>query len=93
MPARRVLDPPQTLAEAVQAMTDIKLAQRLSAVQNNGNSKDETVMDGLNESETAQPDQTDTRPPIRDSIIARTELRSSKFLDDFLPFEPPADEE
>jgi len=93
MPARRVLDPPQTLAEAVQAMTDIKLAQRLSAVQNNGNSKDETVMDGLNESETAQPDQTDTRPPTRDSVIARTELRSSKFLGDLLPFEPPADEE
>lgn len=93
-PTRRVLDPPQTLAEAVQAMRDIKLAQKLSAttpIQSNGNSKDRPIIDEL--SKAAQRDQKDTKPPTRDPIIPRPQLRTSAFEDDLLPFEPPLEEE
>src|SRR5678816_1809746 len=43
VPGRRLLDPPQTLAEAVQAMTEARQSQKLSAatpVESNGNSND-----------------------------------------------------
>lgn len=96
IPARRLLEPPQPLAAAVQAMTDIKLAQKLSAlttVQNNGNSKDGPVMDGLNGADAAQPDHTETEPPTRDSIITQPQVRAGEFEDDLLPFEPLAEEE
>lgn len=96
LPARRLLDPPQTLAEAVQAMTDIKLVQKLSAaspVQNNGNSKEGTVMDEWTRTDAASPNQTETKPPTRDSIIIRPPLRASAFENDLLPFEPPMEEE
>src|SRR5678816_2388512 len=46
VPARRLLDPPQTLAEAVQAMTEIKLAQKLSAITPTQTNKDDAVIHG-----------------------------------------------
>lgn len=94
-PARRLLDPPQTLAEAVQAMTDFKLARKLLAattVQNNGNGKDEMVMDGWNQVD-AQPDEMETEPPTEESIITHKEVRGSAFQDDLLPFERSTEEE
>ena len=94
VPTRRVLDPPPTLAEAVQAMRDIKLAQKLSATTPiQSNNKDRAVMDRLSESETAKRDQTETRPTTRHSITIRPQLRASAFEEDLLPFEPPAEEE
>jgi len=95
VPARRVLDRPQTLAEAVQAMTEIKQAQKLSAataVQSNGDSDDETITDGLTATDVAQPDQTKTKPPTSDSPNSQY-IRGTVFKRALLPFEPPAKEE
>ncbi len=95
VPTRRLLDPPQTLAEAVQAMTEVKQAQKLSAatpVESNGHAKDRVVMDGLAATH-ASPNQPDTKSHTTDSIIARRQLRASAFEDDFLPFEPMMEEE
>lgn len=93
-PARRVLDPPQTLAEAVQAMRDNKLARKLAAaaVQTNGNSKDTTVMAGLQRIDASQLGQSETRPQ-RKSILVRPQVRLGEFENDLLPFEPPTEEE
>ena len=96
VPARRLLDPPQTLTEAVQAMKEIKQAQRASAatpVQSNGNSKDKTVTDRLAETDDIKPNQTETRPPTSDSTGVLRHMRMSAFEDDLLPFEPPLGEE
>jgi hypothetical protein len=95
VPARRLLDPPQTLAEAVQAMTEIK-RQKLSAAtpaQSNSNIKDRTAIEGTAEADPAQPNPTETRPRTADSIMTRRELRLSAFQDDLLPFGLPAEEE
>lgn len=94
VPARRELDPPQTLAEAVQAMRDIRLAQKLSTtttVQSNGHNRDSAIMDQTSETDAARPDQTETRPPTADSSVTRPQLRGNAF--DLLPFEPPLEEE
>jgi len=93
VPARRVLDQPQTLAEAVHAMKEIKKEKLLSAtpVQGNGNSKDQSVLDGL--SDDAQPKEPDNKPATTDSTTFRPRLRITAFEDDVLPFEPPQDEE
>jgi type IV secretion system protein VirD4 len=90
VPARRVLDPPQTLAEAVLAMKEIKQAQKPSAatpVESNGNNKDRAVMDGLTGTDAAQPNQTENKPPARNSIITRRQPRATAFEDDLLPFQ------
>jgi type IV secretory pathway TraG/TraD family ATPase VirD4 len=95
VPARRVLDPPQTFAEAVRAMTEVKEARKRSAVtpvESNGHNKDSAIMDGLTDTDTARPDQTEIKPPTRDSNIARQELRRSAFVDDLLPFDSPEEE-
>lgn len=95
VPGRRLLDPPQTLAEAVQAMKEIKL-QRLSAatqVQSNGNSNHGLVTVGLSETDVPQRNQTNTKPATKESIVTRRELRVSAFVHDLLPFEPPVEEE
>lgn len=92
VPARRLLDPPQTLVEAIRAMTEIRQAQKLSAatpVGDNGNSEDGTIM-GLT-SDIAQPDQ--TKPPTNDSVSTPRYVRSTAFKGALLPFEPPAKEE
>ena len=76
-------------------MTDFKLAQKLVAptpVQDNGN-KDGTTVNELIGTDAAQPEQPETKPPIRDSIITGTEMRASAFQDDLLPFDPPVEEE
>jgi len=91
VPTRRVLDPPQTLAEAVQAMSDIKLAQKLSAttpIQSNGHYEDR--VDGS--SDATQRDHKNTKPPTGDPIITRPQLRASAFEDDLLPFDPAEEE-
>jgi len=96
VPARRLLDPPQTLAEAVQSMRDIKLAQTLSTgtpAQSDGNSSGRTVTDELSGDDAAQSNQTETTRPETDSIILRPRLRRGGFQDDLLPFEPPQQEE
>jgi type IV secretory pathway TraG/TraD family ATPase VirD4 len=96
VPARRLLDPPQTLAEAVQAMKEIKAAQELSAatpVESNGNSKDKTVVDGVTANDPDQPDRRRTEPPRRAAIDASWIMRPPAFDDDLLPFEPPVEEE
>lgn len=89
VPTRRVVDPPPTLAEAVQAMRDITLAKKVSAttpIQNNGNNGS-SVMNGMTESDAAEPDQTETRATREDSITIRPQLRASAFENDLLPFE------
>jgi type IV secretory pathway TraG/TraD family ATPase VirD4 len=95
IPARRVLDPPQTLAEAVHAMKEIREAQKQwtpTPVESNDNNKDSMVMDRLTETDPAQLDQTETRPATKDSPMT-PELRINAFEDDLLPFEPPLEEE
>ncbi len=93
VPARRVLDSPQTLAEAVQAMKDCKLAQKLSTatpVESNGNNKDSKVMDRLSD---AAPDYAETKPTTTHSAADRTpQMRGSEFQNDLLPFEPLEEE-
>ena len=96
VPARRQLDAPQTLAEAVQAMTDMRLAQKLSAVtpvENNGNSEDSTIEGGLIGSDFARPDQTKTKPPTKDSVSIPRYVTGSSLKRALLPFEPPTQEE
>lgn len=96
VPVRRLLDQPQTLAEAVQAMMECKEARKLSAttaVQSNGQDKDSTAMDGLMGTDNAQSNQTETKSPKIESIGIRPQLRANAFEDDLLPFEPPAEEE
>jgi type IV secretion system protein VirD4 len=93
VPARRVLDRPQTLAEAVQAMTEIKQAQKVSAVvtvRGHGDSDGGTITDGLNASDVAEPDQ--RAKPI-DSVSIRRQVRGTTFKRALLPFEPPTNEE
>jgi type IV secretory pathway TraG/TraD family ATPase VirD4 len=95
VPARRVLDRPQTLVEAVQAMTELKEAQKLSAattVQNNGDSEDRTMTDGLTGSDVSQRDQTNLKQPTSDSASIRY-LRGTAFKRALLPFDPPTEEE
>jgi type IV secretory pathway TraG/TraD family ATPase VirD4 len=96
VPARRVLDPPLTLADAVQAMTDIKQAQKASAattVQGNGNSKDRTVMDGLTGNDVAQPGKAKTKPATRDSVSTPRYVRGIALKRPSLPFGPPPEQE
>jgi hypothetical protein len=94
VPARRVLDPPQTLAEAVQAMTDIKLAQKVSApITDIGNSEVGTVIDGLRGNDPAPSDQRKTKPPTADSASVQRYIRAPAFQPALLPFEPPPVEE
>jgi type IV secretory pathway TraG/TraD family ATPase VirD4 len=91
VPARRLLDPPQTLAEAVQAMAEIK-RQKVSAVppiDSNGASENRTAADGLTD---AQQDQTKTEPPTGDSISRCREMRGPAFKRALLPFDPPAED-
>lgn len=89
MPARRVLDRPQTLAEAVESMNEIKRQRQSAAtpVQSNGSSKDRTVMDGL--IDTVPEKQSDTRLPTEESTTIRPEMR----VTDLLPFKPSIEEE
>jgi type IV secretory pathway TraG/TraD family ATPase VirD4 len=94
VPARRQLDPPQTLAEAVQAMTEVRESRKRSTttpVQSNGNSNDATVVNELTGTDAAKPDLPE--PPTSDSVSISPLLRLSTFDDDLLPFGPPAEEE
>lgn len=94
VPARRVLDKPATLGEAVQTMTKIK-REKLSAatsVEGNGNNKDTPVMDELTGTDP-QPNQGETRLPTSDSLSSRRQGRVTPFKRALLPFEPPAEEE
>lgn len=91
-PARRLLDQPPTLAEAVQAMTDARLAQKLSAaapVQSNGDSEGRT----MDANDVAQLDQTKPKQPTADSASTSRYVRSTAFKGALLPFEPPKAEE
>ena len=93
VPARRVLDRPQTLVEAVQAMTEIKQAQKLSGVtpiQSNGDSDAGTITHGLTLGDVAQPDQ---RANATDSVSIRRQVRGTTLKRPLLPFEPPPREE
>jgi type IV secretion system protein VirD4 len=95
IPARRLSDPPQTLAEAVQAMTDKKLAQKLSAatpIESNGNSQDRTIVDGLNGNDGVRQNQPTTKP-TRGSVSTPQYVRGTRFKRALLPFEPPTKEE
>jgi type IV secretion system protein VirD4 len=90
VPVRRVLDRPQTLAEAVQAMTEIRQAKKVSTatpVQGNGHNEDTTITDGLTGSDVAQPDQ--TKAPTTASVSSRRQMRGIRFKRALLPFEPP----
>jgi hypothetical protein len=94
VPARRVLDPPQTLAEAVEAMKEIK-RQTLSTstpAESNGNRRDKTVTDELAGPDVIQPTPPETRPPGTDSVKVHRELRIS-LEEELLPFEPLTEEE
>jgi hypothetical protein len=95
VPARRLLDPPQTLAEAVQAMTDTKLAQKLSAatpVEGNGNSKDGPALDEFSTTDTAQPNQ-QMNLPATGSVTRRPRLRLRTFPNGIPPFAAREEEE
>ena len=95
VPARRLLDPPQTLAEAVQAMADTRLAQKLSAatpVQSNGNSKDGTALDEFSKTDAVQPNQQMSLPET-DSVTVRPKLRMRAFPNSLLPFQPQEEQE
>ena len=95
VPARRLLDPPETLAEALQAMTETKQAQKLSAASARGDGSSEvgTVMDMVAEIDPTQPNQTDTKPPIKTPIVVLPQVRLSGFNSyDLLPFEPTEEE-
>lgn len=95
VPARRLLDSPLTLAEAVKVMTDIKLAQKLSAltpVQSKGDSNDGTATDDLFKTDAAQSDQKEAKSPIRDSVTTPRGVRLGAFRNARLPFEPPVEE-
>jgi len=95
VPTRRVLDPPQTLAEAVQAMTENKEARKRSAttpVQSNGHCKDSAVMNGLTGNDAPKPNQRDTRSPIEHSVSPRPQVRFGVFHE-LPPFDLPTDEE
>jgi hypothetical protein len=94
VPGRRLLDPPPTLAEAVQAMKDNKLAQKLSAttpVQNNGHNKD-GMIDGVDGTGGDQQDQTESKPQ-KDSLKVRWQMHARRLENDLLPFESPLEEE
>jgi type IV secretory pathway TraG/TraD family ATPase VirD4 len=95
VPPRRVLDSPQTLAEAVQAMNEIKEVQKKSAatpMQSNGNSKDKTAIDGLRATDPAQSDETNNK--LRgDSFITRELQRAGDFERPLLAFDTLSDEE
>jgi type IV secretory pathway TraG/TraD family ATPase VirD4 len=95
VPVRRLLDPPQTLAQAVQAMTEIKESRKRSATelaQSNGNHKDREAVDEWSGTDDASGNLSDTRPPTGNSI-SRPQLRAGAFEDDLLPFEPPTEQE
>lgn len=95
VPGRRVLDRPQTLAEAIQEMKDSRLVQKLSAsmpVQGNGNNKDSAVMD--KSGGTAQSDYPETKHNKTNSATDRPlRMRVDRFDDQALPFEPPYEQE
>jgi type IV secretory pathway TraG/TraD family ATPase VirD4 len=93
VPARRLLDPPPTLSEAVQAMRDSKLAQKLATVtpiQSNGTNGQGTTVAGL-PVDVAQPDHTETKPAT-DSVSVPRYVRGAGFTGALLPFDPPAKE-
>jgi type IV secretory pathway TraG/TraD family ATPase VirD4 len=95
VPARRLLDPPPTLTEAVQAMTDRKLAQRLSVptpVASNGKNE-RTTMDWGLDTHSGQPDQIRTKPPAKDSGTNPLTVRAAELRRPLLPFEPPTKDE
>jgi hypothetical protein len=93
VPTRRLLDPPQTLAEAVQVMTEIKQAQKLSnAVHNNGHDKHNAPMVSNPETDSGQPDQSETKPPEEESRIFRSQVRAGAFENELLPFETHGEE-
>ena len=94
VPGRRLLEAPQTLAEAIQTMKENKKTQKLPAatpLESNGNSKDPIVIHGL--TDATEPGDTETEPTIREAIVTPRQLRLSAFVDDLLPFEPPLEEE
>src|SRR5689334_10057730 len=95
VPGRRSLDPPPTLIEAVQPMTEIK-KQKLSTatpVGDDCNRENRTVVDGLSGSGTAQSDQLQSRPPTKNSASSPRYVRGSAFMRPSLPFEPPPEQE
>lgn len=95
VPARRVLDPPQTLAEAVRAMQELK-RQKLSAsipIESNGNNKDSAGTDDLNQTNASDFNQNGTRSSPAESFKVRPRMTADRFRNDLLPFETPADEE
>jgi type IV secretory pathway TraG/TraD family ATPase VirD4 len=96
VPARRVLDPPPTLAEAVRAMTEIKLSQKLSTatpVKNNGNSEDGRIINGSTVSDCPQTDQATVKPQTKDPVSTPRYVRGAAFKRPLLPFDPPTEEE
>ena len=94
VPARRVLDPPQTLAEAVQEMMECKQAHKLSAatpVQSNSDSNsDDRTMNGVTV-DIGQVDQTSTKPT--ENPPSTRYVRGTRAQRPLLPFEPPARKE
>jgi type IV secretory pathway TraG/TraD family ATPase VirD4 len=95
IPARRLLDAPPTLAAAVQAMTQIKQTQKLSAapVGDDGNSEGRPEVNALNGNGVAQPDKTHSGPLKGNSIVVPPQVRIRWFDRDSLPSEFPAEEE
>jgi type IV secretory pathway TraG/TraD family ATPase VirD4 len=95
VPPRRLLDPPQTLAEAVQEMQAIKELQQLSVVapvHSNGDDEWNAPI-GRPPTDIAGPNGTQRKAPALEPITTRRQLRASAFEDDLLPFEPPTHEE
>ena len=94
VPARRVLDPPQTLAEAVQEMMECKQAHKLSAVtpvqSNSDSNSDDRTMNGVTVS-IAQVDQTRTKST--ENPPSTRYVRGTRAQRPLLPFEPPARQE
>ena len=93
-PARRSLDPPQTLAEAVQAMQEIKEAEKRKAQ----TTHTESVSDAHPQTGRApgikdEPKSHSSNDETQSESPARGHLRVVDFNQDNLPFEPPTEEE
>lgn len=92
VPARRLLDPPPTLTESVQAMTEIKKQKPLPTTAGNDGNTNRTIVDALTGTDPARSDQIPTKPPGKDPVSVQRYVRGSAFTRPLLPFEPPSEE-
>jgi type IV secretory pathway TraG/TraD family ATPase VirD4 len=89
LPARRLLEPPQTLADAVQSMTASKKKERsiieIAPVETNGNGNNGTPV--AHSPTNVQADKSEVKPMPKEVTSVRPRLRAGAFEQDLLPFE------